>query len=60
MISIISLILAAGAIAAGAGNAAGALLLGGQQVGAAGLFLLTISRTIDQNAKNYSKNQVFH
>ena len=36
MISIISSILAAGAIAAGAGNAAGALLLGGQQVGAAG------------------------
>ena len=61
MISIISSILAAGAIAAGAGNAAGALLLGGQQVGAAGFLSFSRSQEslADQNAIKLLKKSGF-
>ena len=44
MISIISSILAAGAIAAGAGQAGSAILLGGQQLGASRFYVFQISR----------------
>ena len=61
MISIISSILAAGAIAAGAGQAGSAILLGGQQLGAARFLSFSRSQEslADQNAIRLLKKSGF-